>query len=144
MMFKWIKKDPLVHWLAIILTPLFIILLIISGSIIYGVITIFDPNYEEFGPFITLYKSKDCAEPKKPQYGNCLVYGYGPSIYKNNPPTLYQEIEIVTAGVKGRFEGIDFNPLNASQWECSVDGIIISNIQEKVQDKKTYKCWPKE
>lgn len=142
-MFKWIKKDPLVRSLFLILTPLFIILCVIIGFSIYGIIKISDPNYKEFGPFITLYKSKDCAKPENPQYGSCLVYGNGPSIYKNNPLTLYQEIEIVTAGVKGRFEGIDFNPLNASQWECSIDGRIISNLQEKVQDKRTYKCWPK-
>lgn len=142
MMLRWIKKDPLIHSLATIFASLFISILIIVGLIGYGFIQLFDPNYEEYGPSITLYKSKDCAEPENQQFGSCLVYGYAPSIYKSNPPTLYQEIKTVIPGIKGKFEGISFDPLNPSQWECSVDGRIISDLQEKVQDKKTYKCWP--
>lgn len=142
-MIKWFKKDPFLHGVFILCTPVFIGLLLIVGLFIYINIQLLDPNYVEFGPFITLYKSKDCAKPEASQYGDCLVYGNGTGIYKNNPPTLYQEIKTVVAGVSERFKTINFNPLDPSQWECSVDGRIISNIQERVQVKKTYKCWPK-
>ncbi len=145
-MFKWVKKDPLVHWLVIILTPLFIILLIIVGLIIYGLIQLFDPNYEEFGSTIALYKTKDCVELENPSFSaseSCFVYASSIGMYKNKPPSLYEGIQRVVRGVSGRFKGISFNPLDSSQWSCSVEGKIINNIQEKVQEKKIYKCWSK-
>lgn len=141
-MIKWFKKAPLLHGLLILCTPLFIGLLVIVGLFIYGFVRLFDPNYVEFGPMIVLYKAKNCANPEDDsRYGDCSEYGYAPSIYKNNPPTLYQEIKRVV--VSGRSENIDFNPSGSTQWECSVDGRIINDTQEKVQGKETYKCWPK-
>ena len=144
MILRWIKKDPLIHLLAVILTPLFIGILIIAGIIIYGLIQIFDPNYEEFGPTIALYSTKECIELEKPHFSaseTCLVYALSISMYKSNPPFLYEGIKKAVSGVSGRFNGLNFNPLDPSQWSCSVEGRIILNIQEKLS-KKTYKCWP--
>lgn len=144
MILKWIKKDPLVRLIAVILTPLFIGIVIIAGFFIYSLIQIFDPNYEEFGPTVALYNTKECVEIEKPYFSaseDCLIYARNISTYKNNPPSLYEGIKRVVSGVSGRFEGLDFNPLDPSQWNCSVEGRIINDIQEKLS-KKTYKCWP--
>lgn len=141
---RWFKKDPLLHGILIFLTPVFIGLFV--SLFVYSFIQLFDPNYEEFGPVIALYKSRDCIELDKPYFSaseNCLGYARSISMYKDNPPSLDEGIKIAVEGVAKRFERSNFNPLDPLQWSCSVEGRAISDIQEKVQDKKTYKCWPR-
>lgn len=136
-MLQWIKKYPFI--------PLFIGFLLVAGLIIYGIyITLFDPNYVEFGPIVAFFKAKNCAKPEKPEWssGDCLFYARSISIFKNNPPILSQAVKTAIKEVRGKFNELNFDPLDPSQWICSVDGKLI-DLAEKIQYKKTYKCWPK-
>lgn len=144
-MVSWFKKDPLLHGILILCGSILFAIVVIVSLFTYGLLRLFDPNYEEFGPTIALYKTKDCIEFEKPHFSSsedCLVYVSNISMYKNNPPSLYEGIKRVVSGVSKRFEGLNFNPLDPLEWSCSVEGRVINDVQEKLS-KKTYKCWPK-
>ncbi len=159
---SWFKKDPLIHGIILLLTIPGVVMVLVIGFLLYGFVTLFDPNYEEFGPNVSLFKTQSCAFDDHPQVQNeCqLAMGVG-GMWKNNPGTLDTEVESVanqpdwskqTTWLGTVLETVDYKrlpalngyPKKGNQWTCSKNSQIIpDNTKERVQAKYPYKCWPR-
>lgn len=139
-MINWLKKDLLVHGLILVMVPIFFGILFVIGIFVYAFRMMQDPNYVEFGPFISFYESRACASSSN---GNCQSFiGQAvTSIFKNNPPTLANSLGKIV-----KVEAKDY-PQNPYLWQCEVGGRIIEDNNEKLilkdQEQTNYKCWPK-
>ncbi len=164
LMLNWFKKDPLLHVFFVLLTIPGIVLVLIIGFLIYGIFELFNPNYEEFGPKILLYKAQNCAEIDKPDnYWNsnqCYITIYHEGMWRNNPdplskivehaatqpeiknhPTLWEMISLLTS--PKRLPALEGYPQKGAQWVCSKNSQIIADITTEPALQAYYKCWPK-
>ncbi len=160
-MISWFIRNPLLHGLILFLTiPAAFLTIIVF--LIYDLLILFNPNYEEFGPNVSLYKTQGCVDINKPVYINkeCFLAIGHEGMWKNNPQTLAKVVEDVAnqndfihhPNLTQTFQLIFFpKPLPAligypkagNQWICSKNGEIIpDNTTERVQ-AIVYKCWPK-
>ena len=115
--------------------------------VLYAFFVVFDPNYVEFGPGVSFYKSKDCVSTQ------CLIYGSSVSTYRTNPVTLYKAVDYALHSCGGSLtqclqgKGMNLPPqysTNPNLWECSLDGKVISDPKNtKTILGKNYACWPK-
>ncbi|SRR5258708_703474 len=161
-MLNWFKKDPLIHGLTLLFAIPAALILILIGLIIYEFLTLFNPNYEEFGPNVSLYKARECAQIDK-QYSvgtECFLAIGHQGMWKNNPKTLAEVVE----DVANQYElhphpnlnelmsdliapkplpALINYPKKGNQWICSLKGSVVpDNKTHKVQ-ATLYKCWPK-
>lgn len=161
---NWFKKNPLIHGIILLSAIPAAILILVVSIYIYGFAIMFNPNYEEFGPRIALYKAQDCAEinTQSIRTSDCLLLGfYLESMWKNNPKTLDKVVE-GAANVKERDDkqpiliqfisaiifskrlpALEGYPEKGNQWICSKNGEIILYNTKELAGQTFYKCWPK-
>jgi hypothetical protein len=161
---NWFRKDPYIHSFVLFLSVPIIIFFVIAGIFIYSFLSMFHPDYLEFGPKVALYQAQDCADISKeyPETSDCLLLDfYMESMWKNSPKSLNkvvqgaanaQEYDKNLPIIKQIFSSlINPKPLPAlqnypkkgSQWNCSQKGRIIEDTTKELVTPSQYKCWPK-
>ncbi len=160
----WLKKDPFVHSIVLFLSVPIIIFFVIAGIFIYSFLSMFHPDYREFGPKVALYQSQDCADisVEYPETSDCLLLDfYMESMWKNSPKSLdkvvqgaanAQEYDKNQSIIKQiALSLINPKPLSAlknypkkgNEWNCSQKGRIIEDTANELVIPAQYKCWPK-
>ena len=107
-------------------------------------VSIFNPDYIEFGPWVSLYPNIDCAKINNSNTSNdCLLVGSTVSSSRTNPKRLDQALsEILKSSAYG--DTLKIYPKRPEDWQCSHGGnIILNNSEEKAKTHAPYKCWPK-
>lgn len=157
----WFRKDPLLHGIILLLAVPAIYLVIFFSLAAYWVAVGFNPNFEEYGPNIWLYKAQNCVHIERDytQPGDCPITTWQEGVWKNNPdrldyvvsravnqeesprnPNLIQFLTIFI--VHKPLPALVGYPKNANQWICSKNGQIIPDLSQAPAPSGIYKCWP--
>lgn len=132
-------------FLKVILKILGILFGLFALTVIILIARVFDPNYIEFGPWVSFYDSKDCVNYSSTVYGSsdeCWRYGGRDSIHKKKTKYLSTVITNIEKWHKKAYpESIINTPFG---WECwRIDGKTIPDPSQEIVINSSYKCWPK-
>ncbi len=113
--------------------------------LLYSLFNTFDPNYNEFGVWVSFYESEDCVDFDTERFtsGGCYLFGGRDGVHKKYAKSL----GVVVENIQKRHRKIEGNqnylePQNG--WACWIDNRYIDDLSsEVVAVNDYYKCWPK-